>query len=63
VYSFSDRRKDKNTLRIVQYNVEWLFVDYYKSMDCPGKGCTWHSTDEAEKHMSYVANVITPLDM
>jgi len=61
VYSFSDRRKDKNTLRIVQYNVEWLFVDYYKSMDCPGEGCTWHSTDEAEKHMSYVANVINTL--
>jgi hypothetical protein len=26
-----DRRTDKNKLRLVQYNVEWLFIDYYSS--------------------------------
>jgi exonuclease III len=61
VYSIGDRRKDKNSLRLVQYNVEWLFIDYYAGMDCPGNGCTWHSVPEAETHMSYVANAIKNL--
>jgi exonuclease III len=61
VYSIGDRRKDKNTLRLVQYNVEWLFIDYYSAMDCPGNGCTWHSVADAQTHMSYVANTIKTL--
>jgi exonuclease III len=61
VSSFGDRRKDKNSLRLVQYNVEWLFIDYYSSMDCPGDGCTWHSVSDAQTHLSYVANVINYL--
>jgi exonuclease III len=56
-----DRRKDKNTLRLVQYNVEWLFIDYYAGMDCPGNGCTWKSISDAETHMSYIANTINIL--
>jgi exonuclease III len=62
VTTFDDRRKDKSTLRLVQFNVEWLFVDYYSAMDCPGNGCTWHSVEDAQTHMSYVANVITNLN-
>ena len=61
VSTFGDRRKDKNTLRLVQYNVEWLFIDYYKNMDCPGSGCTWHTISDAQTHLSYVANVIKSL--
>ena len=61
VTSIGDRRKDKNSLRLVQYNVEWLFIDYYSSMDCPGNGCTWHSVSDAQTHMSYVANTIKTL--
>jgi exonuclease III len=61
VSTFGDRRKDKNTLRLVQYNVEWLFIDYYKNMDCPGNGCTWHTISDAQTHLSYVANVIRSL--
>jgi exonuclease III len=61
VSSFGDRRKDKNSLRLVQYNVEWLFIDYYSSMDCPGDGCTWKSVSDAQTHLSYVANVINYL--
>jgi exonuclease III len=57
----SDRRNDKNTLRLVQYNVEWLFIDYYSPMDCPGNGCTWKTQDDAETHLYYVANVIQEL--
>ena len=62
VSSFSDRRKDKNSLRLVQYNTEWLFIDYYSAMDCPGNGCTWKNTNDAETHLSYVSNVIKDLE-
>jgi len=58
----SDRRENKNTLRLVQYNVEWLFMDYYKSSNCPGSGCPWVNETEASIHMSYVANVINTLN-
>jgi len=61
ISSIGDRRKDKNSLRLVQYNVEWLFIDYYAGMDCPGKGCTWHSVEDAQTHLSYVANVVNNL--
>jgi len=61
VNSFEDRRKDKSSLRLVQYNVEWLFIDYYSGMDCPGNGCTWHSVSDAQTHLTYVANTIKNL--
>lgn len=62
ILSFGDRRSDKNKLRLMQYNVEWLFVDYYSAMDCPGNGCTWVNQSEALIHMDYVANVINELN-
>lgn len=62
VSSHGDRRKDANTLRLVQYNAEWLFMDYYSPMDCPGNGCTWKSTSDADTHMNYVAKVLTYLN-
>jgi exonuclease III len=62
VVSFGDRRQSKNSLRLVQYNVEWLFIDYYSPMDCPGNGCTWKSISDAETHMNYVANIIRALN-
>ena len=46
-------------IRIMQYNVEWLFVDQYKS--CPGTGCTWANQTEALVHMNYVSGVINEL--
>ena len=60
--SNNDRRSDKTTFRLVQYNVEWLFIDYYSSANCPGNGCTWKTIEDAETHMSYVSNVLTELD-
>jgi hypothetical protein len=45
----------------VQYNVEWLFVDYYAPMDCPGAHCTWANQSEAITHMKYVADVLKTL--
>ena len=57
-----DRRTDKTKLRIVQYNVEWLFIDYYASSNCPGSGCTWINQTEAKTHLDYVSNVIKELN-
>ena len=62
VNSIGDRRKDKSKLRLVQYNVEWLFIDYYSSMDCPGNGCTWKNLTEAQTHMDYVAKRIQDIN-
>ena len=61
VSSIEDRRNNTNTLRLVQYNAEWLFINYYANMDCPGNGCTWHTTSDAKTHMSYVANTLSIL--
>jgi exonuclease III len=60
--TINDRRSDKNVLRIMQYNAEWLFVDYYANMDCPGNGCTWHTKSDAEKHLNYVSEIINKLN-
>lgn len=59
---FEDRRKDKNSLRLVQYNVEWLFIDYYSASNCPGNGCSWHTVTDAQTHLSYVVDVIKQLE-
>jgi exonuclease III len=56
-----DRRATKDTLRIVQYNVEWLFIDYYSAFGCPGENCTWKNETEAMTHLNYVADVVKTL--
>jgi len=61
VNNIGDRRDNKNMLRLVQYNVEWLFIDYYASSDCPGNGCTWKNITDALTHLNYVSNVINIL--
>ncbi len=62
ISNVNDRRINKNKLRLVQYNVEWLFIDYYSQMDCPGNGCTWKNQSQAETHMNYVQNIVRYLD-
>ena len=57
----NDRRNNKTSLRIVQYNTEWLFIGYYASSDCPGNGCTWKNSSEAEIHLSYVSKIVSDL--
>jgi len=57
-----DLRTNKNILKIMQYNVEWLFIDYYKSANCPGTGCTWVNSSEANTHLDYVANIIKEIN-
>ena len=61
VTTIGDRRKDKHKLRIAQYNVEWLFIDYCSSSNCPGGGCPWKNSSEADTHMSYVSKVINTI--
>lgn len=51
-----------NAFRLVQYNAEWLFIDYYAPMKCPGTGCTWANETEANTHMNYVAKVVSTLN-
>jgi exonuclease III len=62
ISSVRDRRVDKNKLRLVQYNVEWLFVDYCSSSKCPGTGCPWVNESEALTHMDYISDVISELN-
>jgi exonuclease III len=62
VSTIGDRRSNKDKLRLVQYNVEWLFIDYYSPMNCPGTGCTWVNQSEAEIHMDYVSKVVKQLN-
>lgn len=57
-----DRRDNKNSFRLMQYNVEWLFLDYYSAADCPGNGCTWKNMSEANIHLDYVYDVINELN-
>lgn len=57
----SDRRADKSTFRLMQYNVEWLFTDYYSNAQCPGSGCPWANQTQAQTHMEWVGNVISEL--
>jgi len=57
-----DRRINKSTMRIVQYNAEWLFIDHDSAFDCPGSQCTWKNISEAETHMSYVSKVVKELN-
>ena len=45
-----DRRSNLKSLRIVQYNTEWLFIDYYPNSNCPGNGCTW-KTESKRKYI------------
>jgi exonuclease III len=61
VTTMGDRRKDKHKLRIAQYNVEWLFIDYCSSSNCPGSGCPWKNSSEADTHMSYVSKVVNTI--
>ena len=56
-----DRRTQKPSLRLVQYNAEFLFVDQYSGFNCPGTQCPWANQSEAEIHLQYVSKVIQTL--
>ena len=50
-----------SSLRIIQYNAEWLFTEYYEPMDCPGNGCTWKNLSHAQSHLNIFASRLGPL--
>jgi exonuclease III len=62
VSSIEDRRKDKTKLRLMQYNVEWLFIDHSSYTDCPGNSCTWKNVSEAQTHLNTVSKVLVDLN-
>jgi len=63
VITEEDRRLTKSsTYKIMQYNAQWLFVDYFSGSKCPGSGCDWVNETEAITHLGYVADVIDLLD-
>ena len=57
-----DRRENISNFRYVQYNTEWLFMDYYANSQCPGSGCPWKNTTEAQKHMDHISAVIKDIN-
>ena len=62
INSSEDRRFNKSTTKIAQFNAEWLFVDEYSAFDCPGSQCPWHNITDAEIHMSYVSKAISKIN-
>ena len=62
IISQEDRRENRSKFRYVQYNTEWLFMDYYASAQCPGSGCPWENTTEAQKHMDHISAVIKDIN-
>lgn len=61
IFGFLSIFVNTNSLRLVQYNAEWLFIDHYSQFDCPGTQCTWKNTTEAYTHLDYVSRVVAYL--
>jgi exonuclease III len=55
-----DKRTSGTKIRLVQYNVEWMFYDEYSG--CPGNSCTWSNQSEVLTHMDYISNIINELN-
>lgn len=58
--NIDDRRTNKNTLRLIQYNVEWMFYNEYSG--CPGNSCSWANQSEVLTHMDYISQIINELN-
>ena len=52
----------ESTFKIMQYNVEWFFLDYFGASNCPGDGCSWKNDSEAKIHLEYVSKIIADLN-
>ena len=60
VLNKSNNSLNKKTVRIMQYNVEWLFINEYN--ECPGDGCAWNNQTDALVHLSYVSQAISEVN-
>jgi len=58
----ADRRPNTSIFRYVQYNTEWLFIDYYSAAKCPGTGCPWENSTEAQTHLDHISSVIRDIN-
>ena len=56
-----DNRINKNKLRLVQYNVDFLFTKS-KIINCPGNGCKWKNNFQAHEHFLKISNIISKLN-
>lgn len=56
--TFKTSKSSSSKITIMQYNVEWFFLDYYSEADCPGNGCSWKNSSQATTHMNYISKVI-----
>lgn len=50
------------SFRLVQFNVEWLFMNYYAPAKCPGSGCPWANETESSTHFDFIAKVVDTLN-
>lgn len=58
-----DRRLNKTTLRLVHWNVEWLFTQGGRgSVRCPGHMCTWPDRQAGLGHLDRVTDVLKKID-
>ena len=55
-YINTTKTNTASNTRIMQYNVEWLFLKTYNN--CPGSGCSWANLADATTHLDYLATVI-----
>lgn len=57
-----DRRPSPYRLRIVQFNVEFFFLDQSEGgLVCPGPDCPWPDAETAHAHALRIANVLKEL--
>lgn len=62
INSTAPNNYNPNTVRIMQFNAEWLFVDYYEPFGCPGEACPWKNESQAIQHLDMIADVIHTLN-
>ena len=62
VYFRIDDKKNYKNIRIMQYNVEYLFLNYNSDKDCPGNGCTWKSKQDVLEHLNFVSTIIKKIN-
>jgi len=58
----ADRRTNKKKLTVSSFNAEWLFLEPGGAGNCPGTGCPWKDTKQAQEHLTVIANVLREID-
>ena len=57
--TFNDNRQQPTQWKLAQFNVEWLFTEYYSS--CPGI-CTWDTKKKQWDHLNAIKTVLEQLN-